>query len=85
MREELKFPNEGNPWELPLNAVPIPEALADLSFLPPLHLEELEPIEDLQGLALHVALLTGTVRQQQARIAELEGREGWLRKLLRPK
>jgi hypothetical protein len=55
-----------------LHPVPIVEELADLSQLPPFHLQQQEPIDDFPALSLHVALLTGTVAELLERVKELE-------------
>jgi len=58
-----------------LNLIPVPDDLLDMNSLPITGLEcldNLEPIDSFEGLALQLALLTGIVRSQQARIEELE-------------
>jgi hypothetical protein len=42
-----------------------------------MHLEQVEPLTDPDQLALHVAMLTGTVRHLLRRIEDLEsGKDG---------
>jgi len=58
-----------------LNLIPVPDDLTGMEALPLTGLEaldNLEPIDSLEGIALQLAMLTGIVRMQQARIEELE-------------